>query len=52
MQEAYPGYEFVEIDVRDFDGYGGAIHCITKQIPAENPVSLSSSLVKYNGKRN
>lgn len=40
MKEAYPGYEFVEIDVRAFDGYGGAIHCITKQIPAENPVRI------------
>ncbi len=40
MREVYPGYEFVEIDVRDFDGYGGAIHCITKQIPAENPVRI------------
>ncbi|MFA6706128.1 MAG: agmatine deiminase family protein [Bacteroidales bacterium] len=40
MKEAYPGYEFVEIDVRDFDGYGGAIHCITKQVPAENPVRI------------
>jgi agmatine/peptidylarginine deiminase len=40
MQEAYPGYEFVQIDVRDFDGYGGAIHCITKQVPAENPVRI------------
>ncbi len=40
MQETYPGYEFVQIDVRDFDGYGGAIHCITKQVPAENPVRI------------
>ncbi|MDR0971623.1 MAG: agmatine deiminase family protein [Bacteroidales bacterium] len=40
MKQAYSGYEFVEIDVRDFDGYGGAIHCITKQIPAENPIRL------------
>ncbi|HHT04305.1 MAG TPA: T9SS type A sorting domain-containing protein [Bacteroidales bacterium] len=47
MQEAYPGYEFVEIDVRDFDGYGGAIHCITKQIPAENPVRIYHYPVRW-----
>jgi agmatine/peptidylarginine deiminase len=40
MKDRYPGYEFVEIDVRSFDGAGGAIHCITKQIPAENPVRI------------
>lgn len=40
MKQAYPGYEFIEIDVREFDGSGGAIHCITKQIPAENPVRI------------
>lgn len=47
MKEAYPGYEFVEIDVRDFDGYGGAIHCITKQIPAENPVRIYHYPVRW-----
>ena len=26
--------------MRDFDGSGGAIHCITKQIPADNPVRI------------
>ncbi len=40
MKQAYPGYDFVEIDVREFDGFGGAIHCITKQVPAENPVRI------------
>ncbi|MCK9164025.1 MAG: agmatine deiminase family protein, partial [Bacteroidales bacterium] len=47
MKEAYPGYQFVEIDVRDFDGYGGAIHCITKQIPAENPVRIYHYPVRW-----
>ena len=36
----YPGYNIVPIDVRPFDGSGGAIHCITKQIPAENPLRI------------
>ena len=40
LKKAYPGYTFEEIDVRSFDGYGGAIHCITKQIPADNPVRI------------
>ena len=26
--------------MRDFDGSGGAIHCVTKQIPADNPVRI------------
>lgn len=47
MQEAYPGYQFVQIDVRDFDGYGGAIHCITKQVPAENPVRIYHYPVRW-----
>lgn len=36
----YPGYKIYPIDVRAFDGFGGAIHCITKQIPAENPLRI------------
>jgi agmatine/peptidylarginine deiminase len=36
----YPGYKIVPIDVRSFDGFGGAIHCITKQIPADNPIRI------------
>ena len=40
VKQAYPGYTIYPIDVRTFDGSGGAIHCITKQIPAENPVRI------------
>ena len=40
LQEAYPGYTIYCIDVRTFNGMGGAIHCITKQIPADNPVRI------------
>lgn len=40
LKAAYPGYTIYPVDVRDFDGSGGAIHCITKQIPAENPVRI------------
>jgi Peptidylarginine deiminase and related enzymes len=40
MAQTYPGYQIVQIDVRDFDGYGGALHCITKQIPATNPIRI------------
>lgn len=40
IKEAYPGYTVYPIDVSEFDGNGGAIHCITKQIPAENPVRI------------
>lgn len=37
---AYPGYTVYPINVRSFDGSGGAIHCITKQIPADNPIRI------------
>jgi agmatine/peptidylarginine deiminase len=40
IQAKYPGYEIIPIDVRAFDGFGGAIHCITKQIPADNPILI------------
>ena len=40
LKKAYPGYTIYCVDVREFDGSGGAIHCITKQIPAENPVRI------------
>jgi agmatine/peptidylarginine deiminase len=50
MKEKFPGYEIIPIDIRGykndpysytgFDGTGGAIHCVTKQIPAENPVRI------------
>lgn len=38
----YPGYKIYPIDVSSFDGSGGAIHCITKQVPAENPIRIIS----------
>ena len=40
MKKLYPGYTFQCIDMRSFDGSGGSIHCITKQIPADNPVRI------------
>lgn len=40
LKKLYPGYEFYCIDMRSFDGSGGSIHCVTKQIPADNPVRI------------
>lgn len=40
LKQAYPGYTIYPIDVSTFDGSGGAIHCITKQIPADNPIRI------------
>ena len=40
LKEAYPGYTIYPVDVRDFDGSGGAIHCVTKQIPADSPIRI------------
>ena len=40
MKACYPGYTFYCIDMRTFDRSGGSIHCITKQIPADNPMRI------------
>ena len=40
ISKAYPGYTIYCVDVRSFDGSGGAIHCVTKQIPADNPIRI------------
>jgi agmatine/peptidylarginine deiminase len=40
IQQKYPGYTIIPIDKRAFDGFGGSIHCITKQVPAENPLLI------------
>ena len=40
LKKAYPGYTIYCVDVREFDGSGGAIHCVTKQIPAEHPIRI------------
>lgn len=38
MQKIYPGYKFHCVDMRTLDSMGGSIHCVTKQIPADNPI--------------
>lgn len=40
LKAHYPGYTIHCIDMRSFDGQGGSIHCVTKQIPADNPVRI------------
>ncbi len=40
LKAAYPGYTIYPVDVREFDGSGGAIHCVTKQIPADSPIRI------------
>ena len=40
IKQAYPGYTIYCVYVREFDGSGGAIHCVTKQIPADNPIRI------------
>lgn len=41
IKKAYPGYKIKPVDMRAFDGFGGSIHCITKQIPATDPIRIS-----------
>ncbi len=40
LQSYLPGYRIVPIDSRALSPLGGAIHCITMQIPADNPVRI------------
>lgn len=50
LSMAYPGYTLYPINVKEFDGSGGAIHCITKQIPADSPIRiLHSSITGIHG---
>ncbi|MFA7627206.1 MAG: agmatine deiminase family protein [Candidatus Kapaibacterium sp.] len=46
IRKHMPGYKIVPIDSRALTPLGGAIHCITMQIPAENPVHISHSQLK------
>ncbi len=39
-ERALPGYRIIPIDSRWLTPLGGAIHCITMQIPAENPIKF------------
>jgi agmatine deiminase len=38
FQKHMPGYKVIPIDARAVSPGGGSIHCITMQIPADNPV--------------
>jgi agmatine/peptidylarginine deiminase len=40
MKQILKGYTIEPIDVSSMYGYGGALHCITMQIPAENPIFI------------
>lgn len=40
LKKHYPGYTFYCVDMRALDANGGSIHCVTKQIPADNPVRI------------
>lgn len=35
-----PGYKIIPLDARILTIYGGAIHCVNMQIPAENPITI------------
>lgn len=54
LKKTYPGYTIYPIDMRDFDGSGGSIHCITKEFHAVNPLTIwhyaYDSVVPYQNK--
>jgi agmatine/peptidylarginine deiminase len=45
-QKAMPGYKIVPIDSRLLSPGGGALHCVTMQIPAENPLRIEFAPVR------
>ncbi len=49
MKKEMNGYKIYPIDVRALSPLGGAIHCVTMQIPAENPVFFKHK--KYSGQQ-
>jgi agmatine/peptidylarginine deiminase len=46
VREVMPGYNVVGIDARSLTTSGGAIHCITMQIPTDNPVRFRHARVE------
>lgn len=40
VQRHFPGYKIIPADMRILDGSGGSIHCVTKEIPADNPIAI------------
>jgi hypothetical protein len=40
MKKWFPGLKLFGIDVRAMTGFGGQLHCITMQIPTDNPVKI------------
>jgi agmatine deiminase len=46
IRKHMPGYKVVPIDSRTLTPLGGALHCITMQIPAENPVYIKHAQYK------
>jgi agmatine/peptidylarginine deiminase len=43
IKKYYPGYNVIPIDMRYLDGSGGSIHCITKEMAADNPLRFIHS---------
>jgi agmatine/peptidylarginine deiminase len=48
FQNAMPGYTIIPIDASLMFGTGGALHCITMQIPAENPIFIRHNAITGN----
>jgi agmatine deiminase len=47
-QSIMPGYKIIPIDCREMSPLGGAIHCITMQIPADNPIRIWHPKIQVN----
>ncbi|MFW5706512.1 MAG: agmatine deiminase family protein [Bacteroidota bacterium] len=45
-QEALPGYEVVGINMENVIGASGAIHCITREIAANDPIFIAHPVIR------
>lgn len=45
FKKALPGYTILPVDAGSMFGTGGALHCITMQIPAENPIFIRHNAI-------
>jgi agmatine/peptidylarginine deiminase len=46
FQKALPGYKIIPVDAAIMFGLGGALHCITHEIPAENPIFIQHAAIR------
>lgn len=47
FQKYLPGYQIVQVDCRDMINYGGAVHCITKEVGVFDPLRIVHQAIRF-----